>query len=98
MRQYIDLVRDVLEDGSCRVDRTGTGTISCFGRQVRYDLRDAHVYLDHVEVLRGQLEREPYTLPRLLLPAGRHPIEYEASDIQLAGYQCHPPIRLEVSV
>lgn len=63
-----------------------------------HTLGDAHVYLDHVDALRGQLEREPYPLPRLLLPTGRHPLEYEAGDIQLAGYQCHPPIRLEVSV
>jgi len=40
MRQYLDLLRDVLENGEARGDRTGTGTRSVFGRQVRYDLRD----------------------------------------------------------
>ena len=40
MRQYLDLLRDVLENGEERADRTGTGTRSVFGRQVRYDLRD----------------------------------------------------------
>ncbi len=39
MRQYLDLLRDVLEHGRVREDRTGTGTRSLFGRQVRYDLR-----------------------------------------------------------
>ncbi len=39
MRQYLDLLRDVLENGEERADRTGTGTRSIFGRQARYDLR-----------------------------------------------------------
>jgi len=40
MKQYHDLLRDVLDNGERRSDRTGTGTISVFGRQSRYDLRD----------------------------------------------------------
>ena len=40
MRQYLDLLRDVLKNGEERADRTGTGTRSVFGRQVRYDLRE----------------------------------------------------------
>ncbi len=40
MDQYQKLLRHVLEDGKTRVDRTGTGTISVFGAQARFDLRD----------------------------------------------------------
>jgi thymidylate synthase len=40
MRTYLDLLREVLEQGTPRGDRTGVGTRSLFGRQVRYDLRE----------------------------------------------------------
>lgn len=39
MRVYLDLLRDVIDNGIDKADRTGTGTRSVFGRQVRFDLR-----------------------------------------------------------
>ncbi len=38
MKQYLNLLQDVLENGTVKDDRTGTGTTSVFGRQTRYDL------------------------------------------------------------
>jgi thymidylate synthase len=39
-RQYTDLLQDILEHGTRKMDRTGTGTISVFGRQIRHKMSD----------------------------------------------------------
>ena len=40
MTQYLTLMQDILDNGSRKTDRTGTGTLSVFGRQLRFDLSE----------------------------------------------------------
>src|SRR5262245_20061012 len=51
VQEYLELVRYVLENGAKKIDRTGTGTLSLFGLQTRYDLRNGFPLLTTKKVL-----------------------------------------------
>ena len=51
MRQYLDLVKYIFENGEKKEDRTGTGTLSVFGYQAKYDLREGFPLLTTKKVL-----------------------------------------------
>jgi len=60
---------------------------------------DVHLYLNHLEQARLQLERQPRLLPKIVLnPAVRSILDFEYSDITLTGYEPHPHIQAPVSV
>ena len=62
-------------------------------------LGDAHIYLDHVEQVKEQLQREPLPAPQLWLnPEITDITRFTMADIQLNGYQSHGTIRAKMAV
>ncbi|TWP37624.1 thymidylate synthase [Leekyejoonella antrihumi] len=59
MEQYLDLLRRVIDEGGRKDDRTGTGTLSVFGHQMRFDLADGFPVLTtkklHLRSIFGEL-------------------------------------------
>lgn len=62
-----------------------------------HTLGDAHIYVNHIEGLNQQLEREPYPLPRLTV-ASKPLDEIRFEDVALEGYQHHPFIKFPIAV
>lgn len=58
MRNYLDLMRGVLDRGSPRDDRTGVGTTATFGEQLSFDLRDGFPLLTTKRMAFGQIAAE----------------------------------------
>jgi thymidylate synthase len=63
-----------------------------------HTIGDAHAYMNHVTGLLEQMERKPRPLPFVGIPFGKPVNEITPDDIELTGYDPHPPIKFEVSV
>ena len=62
-------------------------------------LGDAHIYLNHIEQVKEQLDHEPLPAPQLLLnPDITNIDKFTMADIALEGYTSHPPISAEMAV
>jgi thymidylate synthase len=60
---------------------------------------DAHVYLNHEEAVRTQLQRDPRPFPRMRLnPEVKDVFAFRYEDFTLEGYDPHPAIKAEVAV
>ncbi|CAB5214189.1 ThyA Thymidylate synthase [uncultured Caudovirales phage] len=64
-----------------------------------HTLGDAHIYLNHIEQVKEQITREPLPAPQLKLNTDIKDItKFTMSDIELVGYESHPPIKADMAV
>lgn len=63
---------------------------------------DAHIYVNHLEQVKLQLSRTPYTLPTVKILNADDPNwtiwDWKYTDFELENYQCHPAIKAEIAV
>jgi len=63
-----------------------------------HSLGDTHVYLNHIEALREQLEREPLPFPRLKINEAVRDIDkFTRQDFELTGYDPHPALKMPMA-
>lgn len=64
-----------------------------------HTIGDAHIYKDHFDVVKTQLTREPYPLPKLIIHGNQKEIEdFKFEDFEIVDYQHHPALKAKVSV
>ncbi|MEA3441702.1 MAG: thymidylate synthase [Chloroflexota bacterium] len=60
---------------------------------------DAHLYTNHIEQAKSQLERQPFQLPVMKInPQIRSIFDFQYNDFDLQNYQAHPHIKAEISI
>jgi len=64
-----------------------------------HTLGDAHIYLNHIDQVKLQLTRTPYSLPQMHInPEVTSVFDFKFEDFELKNYQAHPSIKGEISV
>mgnify|MGYP005606139197 FL=1 len=59
---------------------------------------DAHIYANHFDQVKEQLQRQPKALPKLVIEEGKSIFGMTIDDIKAEGYDPHPPIKAPIAV
>lgn len=63
-----------------------------------YMIGDAHIYFDQLEQVKEQLKREPFPYPKINInPEAKDLFKMSIDDVEIVGYQSHPPIEFQVA-
>ncbi len=64
-----------------------------------HTLSDAHIYLNHIEQVKTQLERVPRSLPKMIInPEIKNIFDFDYEDFKLEGYDPYPSIKADIGV
>lgn len=63
-----------------------------------FEGHDVHLYRNHIEQAKLQIEREPYEFPQIKINKKESIFDYELSDFEIVGYQSHPAIKAPIAV
>lgn len=64
-----------------------------------HTISDAHVYMNHIDVLKEQITRVPKPFPKLKIKREVKSIDdFKFDDFELIGYECHPPLKMKMAV
>lgn len=61
------------------------------------DLSNVHIYQNHLDVIKTQLDREPFRLPMLRLNKAEDIFSYTYEDFEIVGYESHERISMPLS-
>ena len=62
------------------------------------DLTNVHIYQSHIDIIKEQLNREPYQLPKLVLTKANDMFSYNYGDFTIKNYKSHPALKMPISV
>lgn len=67
--------------------------------EVIYNVADTHIYTNHIDVLKEQITREPYPLPKLIIKRKVTDInDFKFEDFELQDYNSHPILKADVAI
>ncbi|MDR1984792.1 MAG: thymidylate synthase [Prevotellaceae bacterium] len=60
---------------------------------------DTHIYMNHIEQVKTQLQRKPFQLPQMKInPNVKSIFDFKYDDFELANYECHPSIKAPIAI
>lgn len=67
--------------------------------EIIYNVADTHIYVNHLDVIKEQITRDPYPLPKLVIKRKVTDInDFKFEDFELQNYNSHPALKADVAI